>query len=128
MKKLFVQLFRFGLVGGLCFVIDYGLLALLTECFGINYLISGAISFSVSVTVNYLLSMRFVFESKEAVNRTKELIVFVALSLIGLGINQVLMWLGTDCIGVHYLLTKLVATAIVMVYNFITRKLLLERH
>ena len=72
--------------------------------------------------------MRFVFESKEAVNRTKELIVFVALSLIGLGINQVLMWLGTDCIGVHYLLTKLVATAIVMVYNFITRKLLLERH
>ena len=128
MKKLIVQLFRFGLVGGLCFVIDYGLLALLTECFGINYLVSSAVSFAVSVTVNYLLSMRFVFESKEDVDRVKELIVFVALSVVGLGLNQLLMWLGTERIGVHYLLTKLVATAVVMVYNFITRKLLLEKH
>ena len=128
MKKLFVQLFRFGLVGGLCFLIDYGLLALLTELLHINYLISSAISFSVSVTVNYLLSMYFVFESKEDTSRMRELVLFVALSIVGLGINQVLMWLGTEVAGVHYLLTKLAATAIVMVYNFITRKLLLEKH
>lgn len=128
MKKLLVQIFRFGLVGGLCFLIDYGLLALLTELFGINYLISSAVSFSVSVTVNYLLSMRFVFESKEQVNRLKELVLFIVLSVVGLGINQGLMWLGTELAGVYYLLTKLAATAVVMVYNFVTRKLLLEKH
>lgn len=128
MKKLLVQIFRFGLVGGLCFLIDYGLLALLTELFGINYLISSAVSFSVSVTVNYLLSMRFVFESKEQVNRLKELVLFIVLSVVGLGINQGLMWLGTELAGMYYLLTKLAATAVVMVYNFVTRKLLLEKH
>lgn len=128
MKKLLIQVFRFGLVGGLCFVIDYGLLALLTELAGINYLVSSAVAFSVSVTVNYLLSMHFVFESKENVDRFREVVLFVALSVVGLGLNQLLMWLGTEIIGVYYLLTKLAATAIVMVYNFITRKLLLEKH
>lgn len=127
MKKLFRQIFRFGLVGGLCFVIDYGLLALLTEAAGIAPLISSALSFSVSVVVNYLLSMRYVFHGREHANRFRELLLFLILSVAGLGLNQLLMWLGVAWLGVHYLLTKLAATAIVMVYNFVTRKLLLEQ-
>lgn len=128
MKKLLSQLFRFGLVGGLCFLIDYGLLTALTELLHVHYLLSGAVSFSISVTVNYLLSMRFVFESRENVSRLWEEVTFVALSVVGLGINQLLMWFGTELLGIHYLITKLAATAIVMVYNFVSRKILLEKH
>ena len=53
MKKLIEQIMKFGLVGVFCFVIDYGLMIFLTEVFGISYLISSGISFSVSVIVNY---------------------------------------------------------------------------
>ena len=63
-KKLLLQFCKFGLVGTLCFCIDYGLMILLTERTGLHYFTSSAISFTVSVVVNYILSMRFVFNGK----------------------------------------------------------------
>ena len=72
--------------------------------------------------------MHIVFESKADGHPVRELLVFVLLSIVGLGINQLLMWMGADFLGIHYLLTKLAATVLVMIYNFITRKLLLEKH
>lgn len=127
MKHLFMQIIRFGMVGFLCFFIDYGLMLGLTELAGINYLISSAISFTVSVIVNYLLSMKFVFEVRKRDNRAKEFILFVFLSIIGLGINQLVMWVCVEKIGIIYQISKIGATAIVMVYNFISRKLIMEK-
>lgn len=121
-----MQIIRFGMVGFLCFFIDYGVLLGLTELAGINYLVSSGISFTVSVVVNYLLSMKFVFESKKKDSRVKEFILFVILSVGGLGINQLVMWLSVEKLGILYRLAKIGATAIVMVYNFITRKVILE--
>jgi putative flippase GtrA len=122
-----MQIIRFGMVGFLCFFIDYGLMLGLTELAGINYLISSAISFTVSVIVNYLLSMKFVFEVRKRDNRAKEFILFVFLSIIGLGINQLVMWVCVEKIGIIYQISKIGATAIVMVYNFISRKLIMEK-
>lgn len=125
MKKLFEQIIKFGLVGFLCFFIDYGIMVFLTEIVNINYLISSGISFTVSVIVNYVLSLTFVFDTKKG-NKIKEFVIFVVLSVIGLGINQVLMWFCVDILGIFYMISKIGATAVVMVYNFITRKLILE--
>ena len=52
--------------------------------------------------------------------------VFVVLSVVGLGLNDALMWLGTSVVGIDYRITKLGATVIVMVYNFVTRKRFLD--
>ena len=87
-KKLFSQIIKFGFVGGTAFVIDAGLLFLLTEFCGIHYLISGMISFTASVIYNYILSVKWVFDAKKDANKTQEFIVFIVLSVIGLGINQ----------------------------------------
>ena len=125
--KLFGQIIRFGMVGALCFVIDYGIMIFLTEVVGIPYLISSAISFTVSVIVNYTLSMRFVFDGNKDTNRMIQCLVFIILSIIGLGINQFIMWFMGEKMGIFYMFSKIVATAIVMVYNFVTRKLILER-
>ena len=57
----------------------------------------------------------------------KEFIIFVVLSLGGLLLNQVMMYVFVDYMNVYYMLAKIVATAIVMIYNFISRKLILER-
>ena len=122
-----MQIIKFGMVGGLCFLIDYGVMIFLTEIFNINYLISSGISFTVSVIVNYILSMQFVFETEKDDSAMKKFIIFVVLSVIGLIINQILMWILVDKIGIFYMISKIGATVIVMVYNFITRKLILEK-
>ncbi len=126
MKKLVQQFMKFGVVGVIAFIIDYGLMVALTELAGINYLVSATISFTVSVIFNYLASMRYVFTHKEGLSRRREFIIFVVLSVIGLGVNDLLMWLGTSLLGVSYLLVKIIATAIVMVYNVVTRKIFLD--
>ena len=126
-KKLFSQIIKIGFVGGTAFVIDAGLLFLLTEFCGIHYLISGMISFTASVIYNYILSVKWVFDAKKDANKTQEFIVFIVLSVIGLGINQLFMWLFVDMMHIYYMLSKIIATVIVMVYNFITRKIFLEK-
>lgn len=128
MIKLLKQLFGFGIVGIICFIIDYGLMIILTEVVGLTYLVSCALSFIVSTIVNYILSMRFVFESKENVNKTVEFILFVIMSTIGLGLTELLMFLAVDKLNIYYMISKIVVTGIVMIYNFVTRKIFLEKH
>lgn len=128
MKKLIEQILKFGLVGILCFVIDYGLMIFLTEVLSINYLVSSGISFTVSVIVNYILSLKYVFKTKEDNNKFVEFLIFIILSVIGLGINQILMWLCVDKLNIFYMISKIGVTGVVMIYNFITRKLILEKH
>ena len=123
MKKLIHQFMKFGVVGIIAFFIDYGLLFVLTEFGGINYLVSATISFTASVIFNYIASMRYVFTHKEDMSRRKEFVIFVVLSAIGLVINNVCMWAGVEIVGIHYMITKIGATAIVMVWNFVTRNL-----
>lgn len=118
---------KFGVVGFVCFGIDYGLMILLTEAAEIPYLVSSGISFSVSVIVNYTLSLKFVFETDQENNKVVEFLVFIILSVIGLGINQVLMWVCVDKFHIFYMISKVGVTGVVMVYNFITRKLILEK-
>lgn len=125
-KKLLAQFLKFGIVGALAFIIDYGLLAFLTEVFHLNYLLSATISFTASVVFNYLASMRYVFTHKESMSRRREFVIFVILSVIGLIINNICMWAGVELAGIHYLITKIGATIIVMIWNFVTRKIFLD--
>lgn len=131
MKKLIAQVLKFGVVGGTAFLIDYSIMIALTEFFGINYLISSGISFVVSVIYNYILSVHWVFDvdkdgDKDG-DKKKEFIVFILLSVIGLGLNQLLMWVFVSRVHVFYMLAKIFVTAIVMIYNFVTRKIFLEK-
>jgi len=121
------QIIKFGFVGFLCFFIDYGVMVFLTEVFRIDYLVSSGISFTVSVIVNYILSITFVFETDKDKNKLKEFVIFVLLSVIGLGINEACMWLAVGAAGIHYMISKIGATAVVMVYNFVTRKIFIEK-
>ncbi len=125
-NKLFIQILRFGVVGGLAFLIDSGVLYILTEYAHIYYLISSVISFIVSLIFNYLMSIFWVFDVKKK-QTIKEVSIFVILSVIGLGINQVVMYVGADIFHIYYMICKVLSTAIVMVYNFITRKIFIEK-
>ena len=143
MKKLFLQIVKFGVVGGLCFVIDFVITMGVAAVFrGVGYtieqaaLIGGFFGFVVSAVVNYLLSMKFVFARKENMNRGKEFVIFMILSVIGLGLNELLVYYGAiwgvalfESLGDNIITAaaKIFATAVVMIYNFVTRKLFLEK-
>lgn len=126
MKKLINQILKFGVVGGIAFIIDYSVLFICTEFFGIYYLISSLISFSVSTVFNYIASIKWVFDVNQKKSQKKNFILFIVFSVIGLGLNQLIMWFGVDMLHIYYMLVKIGATAIVMVFNFITRKRFLE--
>lgn len=126
MKKLTSQIFKFGFVGIICFVIDYGAMILLTEIIGLPYLLSCALSFTVSVVANYWLSMKYVFASRKDLKKETEFFIFVSLSIIGLVLTELLMWAFTDIAGIPYQFSKVIVTGIVMVFNFVTRKIFLD--
>lgn len=149
MQKLINQLIKFGAVGVLCFVIDYliglavlnALMALFSSnCFEPASVVGSVVGFAVSVIVNYILSFKYVFERKDNISKRAEFTIFVALSVIGLLINSLIIWITVGPIygnssflqenagyNLVYTMAKIVATAIVTIYNFVTRKIFLEK-
>lgn len=140
MKNLINQILKFGVVGFFCFLIDFGLTTGLTNIFGVHYSISKFSGFVISAVVNYILSIKYVFTKKKEMDQKKELTVFLILSAFGLIINEIVMFVCIDGIYVHSEMLKslisdklmvsiaaIIATGVVMVYNFISRKLFLER-
>lgn len=140
MKRLIEQIVKFGVVGFFCFFIDFGITTGMTNICGVHYLISKFLGFVISAVVNYLLSVRFVFTRKKEMDRKKEFTIFLILSAVGLVINEIVMYLCIDGLyaasdvlkaavsqELMVSISSVAATAVVMVYNFISRKLFLER-
>ena len=140
MKQLLDQIIKFGIVGFFCFFIDFGITTGFTNILGVHYLISKFLGFVVSAIVNYGLSIKFVFTQKKEMDMKKELTVYLILSVFGLLINEIVMFVCYDGIYMNVAalrkmiseslmvsLSSIAATAVSMVYNFISRKLFLER-
>ena len=124
-NNLIKQILKFGIVGGIAFIIDYALLYVCTEYLNIYVLYSSIISFSISVIFNYIMSIKWVFDVNHK-QTYKDFTIFIIFSIIGLGINQLIMYLGIEGLHIYYMLVKIASTGIVMVYNFITRKIFIE--
>lgn len=123
-SKLFKQIIRFGIVGGTSFILEFLIFAFFNDVLHIHYLLSSILSFSIAVIYNYILNVKWVFNAKK--QTPKEFIIFMILSIIGLGINSLIMYISVDFINLDAKLSKVIATGIVMVYNFITRKIFIE--
>ena len=160
-KSLLTQILKFGVVGGLAFLIDFVVYTISNKLlpFEKGYIVAGVLGFSISLIFNYLASMKFVFERREDTSRRKEFMIFLILSLIGLGLNELFLILYVEGMDAHVgwihsihewiytfindeglnllklgsvrelteFFAKIFATALVMVYNFISRKMTLEK-
>ena len=119
------QVGRFGVVGVAATLLDYAVLMALSQLAGVPVLYASAASYVVSLVFNYAASMRYVFTHREGMSRGREFALFVVLSVIGLGINQVVMAACTAALGASAFAvtaSKAVATAVAMVWNFASRK------
>ena len=145
-KKLIAQILKFGVVGGLSFLIDFIItmvVSTIARAFGADVAtaatVGGLFGFCISLVFNYFMSMKFVFERRDDLDRKKEFVIFALLSLVGLGINELILYFGVivfetilpDLVvaypSVVTAVVKMFATGVVMVYNFISRKMTLEK-
>ena len=130
-SKLGQQIIKFGAVGFLCFFIEYVLLILFKELLGWPVIAANTLAFTVSAIVNYILSILFVFDTDKEANQSKQFAVFFILAVGGLILNNVVLKLGTMVLDPFwsrsYIIVKPFATGVVMVYNFITRKIFIEK-
>lgn len=120
-----IQLFRYCFVGGFAFIVDAGGLFVLTEYAGIYYLLSATISFILGLVVNYLLSTAWIFKKSKLSNRWTEFLIYSVIGVVGLGLNTLFLWLFTDCLHIYYMLSKIITAALVMLWNFFARKIIL---
>ena len=127
-KNGFLQFFRYLFVGGIATVVDWGVLFGFTDGLGMHHLVSAIFSFVAGLVTNYLLSKLLVFRANETkANAALEFLGYALIGLLGLGITELIMFLLTDCLTVYYMLSKATATVVVLVWNYLARKLLLYK-
>ena len=131
------EILRFVITGGAGFAVKIGALILLKEKLGMDTLIATPIAFTISVIVNYLICVFWVFRGAREQNR-KNQIAFFLTSAVGLALNEVLMLLFRVAWGEEkvlftvfsfavslYVLNKVLATCIVMIWNYWTKRRIL---
>ena len=123
--KTSVQLFKYFFVGGIAYCVDFGSLFFLTDFVKIHYLLSAAIAFILGLLTNYALSILWVFPKRALANKRLEFFIFSVIGLVGLGLNEVIIWFFTEFVHFHYLISKIFSTVVVFFWNFIARKKIL---
>ncbi|MCK4256407.1 GtrA family protein [candidate division WOR-3 bacterium] len=122
-----IQFFRSIFVGGLAAIVDFGFLYFFTEFVNIYYLTSAALAFILGLTTNYILSIKWVFNRRKFAKKWIEFGIFAVIGIVGLILNELIIWFFTEYVHFHYLLSKVVSTIVVFSWNFLARKFILFR-
>lgn len=121
------EFIRYFAASLLALAIDTGTLVFLTSVAGIPYLVSGALAFLLGLVLIYFLSIYWVFERRDMHNRSIEFGIFLLIGIVGLGINEGVLWILTGFFGFYYLLSKIASVLLVFTWNFFARKHVLFR-
>lgn len=122
------QFGKFAIVGLMSLAVDYALLMFLVEVLKADLFFSTTVSFIASVIVNYVLSMKYVFDHREGMSRKREFTIFAILSAVGLGLNDLYMFVGVTMLNIGYQAMKLISTFLVTWYNFFSRRKFLSNN
>ncbi|MEN4017347.1 MAG: GtrA family protein [Methanobacterium sp.] len=122
-----IQFFRYIFVGGVAFIVDFSSLFIFTDIFGVFYLISAAIAFILGLIANYALSISWVFNKRTLDNKLSEFTIFAFIGVIGIFLNVLIIYVFTEYAGLFYLLSKIIAAALILFWNFSARKITLFR-
>lgn len=134
-RRILMEFLRYVLVGGISFLVDAGVLALMKQmlfsdhCTAWQMALCVAVGFGAGLLVNYLLSSVFVFcseDQKKQSKRVSSFLIYMAVGVIGLGITELGMWFGGMVLGndgLWYMLVKCFMAGIVLVWNYLGRKI-----
>ena len=143
-KKLFWEIFRFLIVGGVATVIDMLVMGVVLYLFdaslyphfynvfygggeptAIATVVGTGCGFLAGLVVNYICSVIFVFDEKGDSRSVKGFLIFFILSAVGLAIHLIGMYLGYDLLGINEWIVKIVLTVVVLIYNYISKRLII---
>lgn len=126
-KNLLTEAGKYFIVGGVCTVLDFALLFVLTEYFAVHFLTASVVSFMAGTLLNYYLCTFWIFKIRRVADRRMEMMFYMIITAIGLGLNSLVIWVLTSSMGYHFLVSKLAATFVTYWWNFGARKYFLHR-
>ncbi len=116
-EELFYKFFRFGVVGVIGTGVDFGITWVLKEKLRSNRYFANAVGFLMGATNNYLLNRYWTFDSHNP-DIASEYAKFLAVALVGLGLNTLIIWLLDKKLNTPFYWAKLLATGVVLFWNF----------
>jgi putative flippase GtrA len=117
-RAFLLKFLKFGIVGFSGLFVDFGVTYVCKEWLRIQKYIANSIGFTVAASSNYILNRVWTFKSQDP-NIALEYTEFLIISLIGLGINNFILWLILTRFKINFYLAKLFAIAVVTVWNFL---------
>ena len=132
------EILRFAVTGLICFLIEFAALVFFRDALGLPTLAATPVAFLISVIVNYVMCVKWVFPGAE--DKAAAKVGFFITSVAGLMLNELLMWLFGTLFGENamiltvfsftvtmYMVNKVLATVLVMIWNFFTKKWILQK-
>ncbi len=120
-RKTLRQFIYFGGIGAIGTAGHYFTLVTLVELAGLVPTYATTAGFIVGALINYILNYHFTFRSNKRHRET--LSKFLLIALIGALLNYAIMYAGTNYSDIHYILIQLLATGLVLIWNFLMNKL-----
>ena len=124
-KKSIKDFLLYIIVGGIATVAEWAVFFVLGKV-SLHYAAATAIAYILSTFVNWLAGRILVFKERNQ-PIIKEIVSVYLASIVGLLLNLLIMWVAVDLLSLNQMLSKIAATGIVFVYNFLVRKLLIYK-
>jgi putative flippase GtrA len=113
------KFFRFAVVGATGLVIDFGITYFCKEKLQLNKYIANGIGFFAAATSNFFINRSWTFANVDP-DVGGQYVKFILFALIGLLINSIIVWWLNDRMKRNFYLSKVIATAIVTLWNFLS--------
>ena len=120
------DLVRYFAVSLLALILDLATLSACLRLLHLDLAVSASLGFAVGAVAAYLLSIYWVFNARTMADMPAlEFVTFVAIGLAGLGVTQIVLWVGVQWLGLIPEMVKLVAAGITFTFNYLLRKSIL---
>ena len=117
MSELVTKFLKFSIVGATGVVVDFFFTFICKEKLKFNKYVANSIGFIIAATSNYWLNRIWSFESTNP-NVYTEYFSFVGVAVVGLAINNTVLWLVNEKVGINFYIAKLFAIGVTTIWNF----------
>ncbi len=121
-EAFLMKFLKFGIVGFAGLFVDYGFTYLCKEILKIQKFISNSIGFTLAASSNYVLNRIWTFKSTNP-DIAVEYSEFLIISLIGLALNNFILWMILRKFKWNFYFCKLIAIGVVTIWNFLANAL-----
>lgn len=123
MNKKFIQDFSlYVIVGGIATLTEWVLFYFFNVNLEWHYIVATTIAYIISTLVNWVAGRLIVFKERNTSVKTEVLAIYI-VGVLGLLMNLFIMWFLVNLFDANEMISKIIATGVVFIWNFIIRKL-----